>query len=68
VETVITVSADKPGRMVEVRTEKGMVILEVGGRYGESEWTWLTTSEAKAIIAALQEAVDVVELKVREAA
>jgi hypothetical protein len=34
----------------------GQITLEIGGRGGESEWTFLTPSEAREIAAALEKA------------
>ena len=69
-EQTIQVAADKPGRTVEVRAGEavrpptpGRVYLEVGGRIGEEEWTFLTTAEARDIAEALHRAAGVPDVE-----
>jgi hypothetical protein len=57
-EFVIDLHGDKPGRQVTVRaTANGGITLEVGGIPGvDSEWTWLSPSEADGVALALHNA------------
>lgn len=62
----VTVTADKPGRVVAVdseTTEDGQALLTLrlnaqGGLGQEDSWTWLTSDEARKIAAALVRAAD----------
>jgi hypothetical protein len=64
----IRVEVDKPGRSVTVAAgmgarpvRPGLVIIEVGGRIGESEWSWLTAAQAREVADALNRAAAVAD-------
>ena len=55
--TVVTVTADKPGREVvveyQVDDEATLVSLAIEGAVGHDNWTWLAPAEARAVADAL---------------